>query len=287
MFSDAAGTVPIANGATVPSGQEIWMRSTGGSPSAVLQATATATVPSGNVYLYDGNSRRQRRPAAHPGPERNVDDDRPSHRPVPSPRLVDREKDDRRPRCRIAGAGRHPREPAPTGRTDPTSKSPRAPPQAHIDHLPRRPGRSDMYRHRDLHRQRGRGQAWRSPGAGGRSRSPRARARRSTSPIPITTSPLQCRACALPAHHQDHRRPARRSPGTSRHRRDLQRHPHGRLRDRLADPGGQRVARRRRHSRRLGMHRHRDRRWCHRRGCGDRVGQWPAGDHTGGSRWSR
>ena len=55
MFSDAAGTVPIADGATVPSGQKIWMRSTGGSSSAVLQATATATVPSGNVYLYDGN----------------------------------------------------------------------------------------------------------------------------------------------------------------------------------------------------------------------------------------
>ena len=44
------------NGATVPSGQQIWMRSSGGSSSAVLQATATATVPSGNVYLYDGNA---------------------------------------------------------------------------------------------------------------------------------------------------------------------------------------------------------------------------------------
>ena len=55
MFSDAAGTVPIAHGATVPSGQKIWMRSTGPS-SAVLQATAEATVPSGNVYLYDGNT---------------------------------------------------------------------------------------------------------------------------------------------------------------------------------------------------------------------------------------
>ena len=55
MFSDAAGTVPIANGATVSSGQRIWMRSSGGASSAVLQAKATATVPSGNVYLYDGN----------------------------------------------------------------------------------------------------------------------------------------------------------------------------------------------------------------------------------------
>ncbi len=56
MFSDAAGNVPIATGATVSSGQKIWMRSKGGSSSAVLQAKATATVPSGNVYLYDGNS---------------------------------------------------------------------------------------------------------------------------------------------------------------------------------------------------------------------------------------
>ena len=36
-------------------GTKIWVRSTG--PSAVvLEATATATVPSGNVYLYDGNT---------------------------------------------------------------------------------------------------------------------------------------------------------------------------------------------------------------------------------------
>ena len=56
MFSNAAGTVPIANGATVSSGRQIWMRSTGGSSSAVLEATATATVPSGNVYLYAKNN---------------------------------------------------------------------------------------------------------------------------------------------------------------------------------------------------------------------------------------
>ena len=55
MFSNAAGTVPIANGATVPSGQKIWMRSTGPS-TAELQATATADVPAGSVYLYDGNA---------------------------------------------------------------------------------------------------------------------------------------------------------------------------------------------------------------------------------------
>ena len=55
MFSDAAGTIPIADGATVPSGTQIWLRSTG-TTSAVLQAVAKATVPQQNVYLYDGNT---------------------------------------------------------------------------------------------------------------------------------------------------------------------------------------------------------------------------------------
>jgi Domain of unknown function (DUF5979)/Thioester domain len=55
MFSNADGTAPIADGARVPSGQRIWLQSTGPS-SAVLQATASATVPTGNVYLYDGNT---------------------------------------------------------------------------------------------------------------------------------------------------------------------------------------------------------------------------------------
>ena len=55
MFADRAGTIPIAPETTVPSGQKIWLRSSGPS-SAVLQATSEATVPSGNVYLYDGNT---------------------------------------------------------------------------------------------------------------------------------------------------------------------------------------------------------------------------------------
>jgi len=54
MYSNQAGTVPIADGAQVPSGQKIWLRSTGTS-TAVLEATSEATVPTGNVYLYDGN----------------------------------------------------------------------------------------------------------------------------------------------------------------------------------------------------------------------------------------
>jgi hypothetical protein len=54
MFRDAGAAQAIANGETVASGTQIWLRSTG-TGSAVLQARAQATVPSGNVYLYDGN----------------------------------------------------------------------------------------------------------------------------------------------------------------------------------------------------------------------------------------
>jgi hypothetical protein len=54
MFADAAATVPVPDG-PIASGTNIWLQSTG-PPKAVLAATAQATVPSGNVYLYDGNS---------------------------------------------------------------------------------------------------------------------------------------------------------------------------------------------------------------------------------------
>jgi hypothetical protein len=56
MYSDATGTTPIANGTLVPSGTKIWLRASAGSSTTVLQATAEATVPIGNVYLYDGDS---------------------------------------------------------------------------------------------------------------------------------------------------------------------------------------------------------------------------------------
>jgi uncharacterized protein DUF5979/fibronectin-binding protein len=54
MFANAAATDAIANGDTVPSGQRIWLRATPPG-TAVLEATARATVPRGNVFLYDGN----------------------------------------------------------------------------------------------------------------------------------------------------------------------------------------------------------------------------------------
>jgi hypothetical protein len=58
MFADAAATVPIANDASVPSGQQIWLLPTtpGGASTATLSARSVATVPSGNVYVYDGNT---------------------------------------------------------------------------------------------------------------------------------------------------------------------------------------------------------------------------------------
>jgi len=57
MYSNAAGTNELGDGTTaeVHDGQQIWLRSTGPS-TAEVQATSTATVPSGNVYLYDGNA---------------------------------------------------------------------------------------------------------------------------------------------------------------------------------------------------------------------------------------
>ncbi len=60
MYSDAGATHLITQGEVVPDaespgGQEIWLKSTGQS-AAQLQATAVATVPSGNVYLYDGGA---------------------------------------------------------------------------------------------------------------------------------------------------------------------------------------------------------------------------------------
>jgi TQXA domain-containing protein len=56
MYSNRAGTTLLGDGTTadVPSGQQIWLRSTAAPSTAVLSATATATVPRGNVYLYDG-----------------------------------------------------------------------------------------------------------------------------------------------------------------------------------------------------------------------------------------
>ena len=57
MYADEDATVPIPDAATVPSGTEIWLLPddvTGG--TVLLTARGVASVPSGNVYLYDGNT---------------------------------------------------------------------------------------------------------------------------------------------------------------------------------------------------------------------------------------
>lgn len=57
MFSDAAGTTAIPTNSTVPVGQQIWLKASGlSASSATLTATGVATVPTGNVFLYDGNT---------------------------------------------------------------------------------------------------------------------------------------------------------------------------------------------------------------------------------------
>ncbi|CEA09917.1 hypothetical protein BN1051_03297 [Arthrobacter saudimassiliensis] len=57
MYSDAAGTVEIANESEVASGTQIWIRSAAVIPdSGVLSARAAVTVQRGEVYLYDGNN---------------------------------------------------------------------------------------------------------------------------------------------------------------------------------------------------------------------------------------
>ena len=55
MFSDATGTTAIPNGTAVPSGTNIWIQDAAAG-AVTLSASAQATVPTGNVYLYDHNS---------------------------------------------------------------------------------------------------------------------------------------------------------------------------------------------------------------------------------------
>jgi hypothetical protein len=55
MYADAAGNTPLPAGAVVRDGNSVWLRAAGAG-GAVLQAEAQAVVPTGNVYLYDGNS---------------------------------------------------------------------------------------------------------------------------------------------------------------------------------------------------------------------------------------
>ncbi|MET1005305.1 MAG: thioester domain-containing protein, partial [Propionibacteriaceae bacterium] len=58
MYADAGGATAIANNSQIARGSQVWLRptdTTAGGP-VVLTARGVATVPSGNVYLYDGNT---------------------------------------------------------------------------------------------------------------------------------------------------------------------------------------------------------------------------------------
>ena len=57
MYSDAAGTTPLANPSTVASGTQIWVGSDGAAAGdTTLSARAEVPVQAGQVYLYDGNN---------------------------------------------------------------------------------------------------------------------------------------------------------------------------------------------------------------------------------------
>lgn len=58
MYSDAGATTPIAPGADVPDGAQVWLVPTDPLPGAsvTLLARGESLVPSGNVYIYDGNT---------------------------------------------------------------------------------------------------------------------------------------------------------------------------------------------------------------------------------------
>ncbi|QWC11034.1 thioester domain-containing protein [Arthrobacter jiangjiafuii] len=55
LYADAAGTIPLNS--PVPSGTQVWVRSdTGATGPANISARAAVSVPTGNVYLYDGGT---------------------------------------------------------------------------------------------------------------------------------------------------------------------------------------------------------------------------------------
>lgn len=58
LFSDAAATVPVPNGTTVTDGQQLWAvpDDPDAEATATIEARGEATMPTGNVYIYDGNT---------------------------------------------------------------------------------------------------------------------------------------------------------------------------------------------------------------------------------------
>ena len=84
MFSNAAGTVRIANEPRCPTAQKIWVRSTGPS-TVVIEATAEGNRPRQQRLPLRPQLRGPLRPEAHPGREGHLEDHRPSDRGVLRP----------------------------------------------------------------------------------------------------------------------------------------------------------------------------------------------------------
>ena len=154
MFSDAAGTTQIANGTTVPSGPDGF----GCAPRVVRpppcsRRPRTAIVPSGNVYLYDGNTSGYEQAQKLILAE-NATLTTTVHATaefLPPGSLVVKKT--------IAGraAGSQGRVVIQRGLQmaplDPRPHHPRGCARGRYAHLQRHPGRNDVYRHRDLRRQ--------------------------------------------------------------------------------------------------------------------------------------
>ena len=153
MFSDAAATMPIPDGATLPSGQKIWVRSTGpidGSHSGDRESHRTV----GQRLPLRRQRRSQRRTEADPCPDGDLDHDGPGDSRVSGPRIAGGDQDDRRPGGRIAGA-RGPRcrlqrrcVPAAVRHTRGRACRPS------VAYLRQHPRRNGVYRHRDFERER-------------------------------------------------------------------------------------------------------------------------------------
>ena len=103
MFSDAAGTNQIGDGTTVldpgqTSGCAPLVR-----PAPCSRRPRRPPSPAATSTSTTATRPATASPEAHPGRECDVDHHGPGHRRVPAPRLVGREEDDRRSRCRNAG----------------------------------------------------------------------------------------------------------------------------------------------------------------------------------------
>ena len=275
MFADADGTVPIANGAAVPSRTEDLAELHG--PDSRRAAGDGGGHRSHGQRLPVRREREQRfpqRPEADPGPHGHTEKHRPGHRRVSPPRLAGGAEDDRRSGGRIAGARLRGGDLRRSHAAAACIHDPRPRDRRHaLAHLRQHPARNALHRHRDSQRQR----RWQGGRGGERRRrtagdDPSGRER--DGPHHRHLSRVR-----LASRHQDDRRSGR-GPAGEHH------DPHGvrwdRVETRLCDRrrgsrGGAYADAIRRDPCSGQMHGHRDRRRAHRRRLGGRRRQRPDG----------